>query len=170
MISSELVRHQLDRVAYSITPMLKSISAIRDNILRAGVQPEDITDISSFRIVTYFQSSMIDAVEFLLSLIEGNMKAKLIAFMCNNSRPDTDPLSISPRLREFAETHKLVLNFSTEETSYSSINLVFGFQEAQATGEEGPVVIKVLFQVCSIFEEAWGQLSQILSFGKGRAT
>jgi tetratricopeptide (TPR) repeat protein/predicted MPP superfamily phosphohydrolase len=169
-VNSELKKHRLDRVAYSIIPSIKPLPLIRDEILRTRVQPEDIPDLSRFRIITYFQSGMVDAVESLISLIAGT-QAEFIDMAFYDSRRASDPLSILPRLREFAATRNLRLNLlPADTTSYSWIKLVVGFEQTQARGlERTPIIVKVEFQICCVFEEVWGQLSQILSFGKGRA-
>jgi ppGpp synthetase/RelA/SpoT-type nucleotidyltranferase len=174
-IDSELKKLNLDRTAYSITSRKKSLARIRDKILRTKVEPEDITDLSGFRIVTYFQSGMIDAIESLLSLStqeSSEAKAELIRIIFYNSRPDGDPLSMLPRLKELLKSRNLEPTNHTPDTLYSSIHLIFGVQAEIETLDGGrrPVVIKVEFQVRSLFEEAWGQLSHILSYGRGLAT
>lgn len=186
-IHSIMGKHpMLDRITYSLTSRVKSIRRMAEkystiHTCDTSFTPEHLPDICGFRIITYFQSGIMEGLELLLALAKHEptlgpspfQRDEIRAISLYTSRHENDPLSITRPVGEIVTAANLNPKFelSTRETLYSSVHVVLACQTTIETAHGSETcVIPVEFQIRSVFEEAWGQISHILSYGRIRGT
>jgi ppGpp synthetase/RelA/SpoT-type nucleotidyltranferase len=183
-IDDVLKRHSyVDRLAYSCTSRIKTIPRMAtkiqaNRIAEPEYMPAMLPDILGFRIVTFFQSGILEAFEFLLALAEHDPRVGQSPFLQNEvrritlitSRPEEDPLSISRRVEEIAQGKGLPIERGARGTLYSSLHVVLCANVEMSTVDGGAILVplQVEFQIRSVFEEAWGELSHLLSYERTR--
>jgi ppGpp synthetase/RelA/SpoT-type nucleotidyltranferase len=176
----------LERLTYSITSRVKNEYRIVEKVRAQRssgfpeFQPWSLSDICGFRIITLFQSSIVECLAYLVGLVRQPTAAGTSPFVANEirdillytSRPSGDPLSIKGLLEKFKRDTDL--NFREFETSdmYSSVHLVAQC-DVEMEDESRPNSTKksrlnVEFQIRSVFEEAWGQISQKVWYSQAR--
>jgi ppGpp synthetase/RelA/SpoT-type nucleotidyltranferase len=173
-------------LSYSRASRIKSIPRMASKVRHirstddATFQPSMLPDVLGFRIVTYFQAGIPEALEMLLALGEHDTRAGVSPFVkgdirritLHTSRPEMDPLSIAHRVEEIAKTHQQKVEQGDHDTLYSSLHVILVINIEVPAIDAGTIIrpLQVEFQLRSVFEEAWGQLSHLLSYGRSRAT
>jgi ppGpp synthetase/RelA/SpoT-type nucleotidyltranferase len=185
-IVQSLGRHSnFERIVYSRSSRVKSIPRMASKVQQllsteSDFKPSMLPDVLGFRLVTYFQRGILESLKFLLALAEHDprlgdspfVKGDIRRITLYTSRPNEDPLSIARHVETAVKPRKLQVEKSTRATLYSSVHVILGSEcEVEAIdGGKILVPIQVEFQLRSVFEDAWGQLSHLLSYGRSRST
>jgi ppGpp synthetase/RelA/SpoT-type nucleotidyltranferase len=170
--------------AYAFKNRIKSWEAVKAKVRRmrssqsaqgttqSDCQPTDLGDISGFRIVTLFQSEMVDVLSKVLDLIATKSEKESIGSFISNpveaieirsSRPPEDPLSIRNLVHELLISRSLEgFITDTAQEVYSSLHMLV---KARVGSEEAIVEI----QIRSVFEDAWSEVNHKLRYGPTKA-
>jgi len=180
-----VTRSYIDRIAYSRTSRIKARPRMASKVQQlrstdnADFQPSMLPDVLGFRIITYFQAGILEVLDILLALAQHDLRAGESPFVkddirritLHSSRPDGDPLSLTRRVDALAKGRGLSVERSSRESLYSSVHVVLCVHVETDAFDVGKILVplQVEFQLRSVFEEAWGQLSHLLSYGRSRA-
>lgn len=173
-----LRRSPVVNIAYTIRNRVKSPERILNKIgekrkdpKKWGYGPKDITDAAGIRIITLFQNDIPNVVKSLIELHDRQPQYAEFPFARNglkeiavySNRPDGDPLSIEPKIREIARAagyENLLQPPTHPETGYSSVHFVVDIDVHESAQTRVPMEI----QVRDIFEEAWGEIDHKLRY------
>lgn len=182
--AEERIRHvieedkQLKSICYQVKSRVKEVHRTMEKIFLKRLEgkekygPETITDICAFRLVTYYQSDVVKALEHLHRLInhEGHwpspfIKDSLQELRVYDSRPEIDPLSIAALINTTLGS-KLGIHVTPLHSprGYSSIHLL---AECDTSALKAPLPGKVWveIQIRSAFEDVWGEIDHQLRYG-----
>jgi len=152
------------------------------NAQPAAFQPEDVTDAWGCRFITLFQSQILDVMARTFRLLEDwrgegyNILIDVVEIYSN--RPDKDPMSIAPGaeqlIKNFAtpyfmpgsKIYDIKYRMDSRDSGYSSIHFVLAATlPKRLNREEIADTVKFEIQIRDIFEEAWSQVSHVVSYG-----
>ena len=158
-----------------MTGILSKVHA-RRNSGDAEFGPHDVTDASGFRIVELLNREVPEALDLLLTKLNGPLEAgevngRLAAVReieFHTSRPITDPLSIYRRVEGIVAKHGRVLKPPKpgRDSTYSSVHVLLdcevgsGASTCRACSE---------IQLRSVFEEAWSEISHRVRYAPTKA-
>lgn len=165
-------------ICYSCKGRTKTVPDILDKVNRyrsmgkTGILIDQINDACGFRLVTYFQLGIAEAIEYILDLIGQRtglpspfIEDSLVEIEIYTSRPESDPLSVVPAVQHVVNDSGLPVNVKVKAKSsgYSSVHIVArcGVRSADPAL---PRCIGVEFQVRSAFEEVWGEIEHKLRY------
>ena len=140
-------------------------------------RPLDVHDIIGLRVVTLFNSSLLEALDVvadtiahvgrigaLSPFIKGQMKIWLYS-----ARPENDPQSIRRDIDQWRKQRKLApscFESQTPETLYSSVHVI-GACRIDVEGADGSVKqldLPIEIQLRTAMEDVWGQLSHVTAY------
>jgi len=202
-LAADLKKLAEELSVYDFYERLKGGENIQEKVLRmrdeAGAQAkpgsvskpfdaEDVTDAWGCRLVTLFQSEILEVMSGILRLIEAwaredeqDCRVRIHVINIYTNRPDNDPLSIAGKAAQLVENFNASPAMWTEgeskfesrinrcvdsrDTGYSSIHFVLqAWLVRKAIGGRVSHEVKFEIQIRDIFEEAWGQVSHALSY------
>ena len=184
----DLERVRSDLAIYAFAERLKGQENIQNKVLRrrdelrsrgddTPFEPEDITDAWGCRFVTLFQSQILDVMGRVLSIVgdwrDRGVMIKAIEIYTN--RPEHDPISIAERAVDliklfntrYAVTtpYKIEPRVDSRDSGYSSIHFVLCATLERSIGPERfKDFVNFEVQIRDIFEEAWSQVSHVVSY------
>lgn len=148
----------------------------------AKYDADDVTDAWGCRFVTLFQSQILDVVRKLFQALDewhaAGHKVLVDVIEIYTNRPNRDPTALAPRARAFIETfgtrhfvkgdrqYEIKHRVDSRDSGYSAVHFVLVVAAPRKVNRVD-VADKVRFeiQIRDIFEEAWSQVSHMVSYG-----
>ena len=148
----------------------------KPELRKPNYTPENVTDVSGFRIVSLFNSDIPTVLDALFALFKAPLPpgaapgrfGKLGEVIFYTSRRLDDPLSILPDVRKVVKKHghqEIFKEPPAEDpfaTTYSSVHVVI---ECRAGEDDFPSIASTEIQLRSVFEEAWSEINHTLLYG-----
>jgi ppGpp synthetase/RelA/SpoT-type nucleotidyltranferase len=145
---------------------------------RPPYNPEDVTDVWGCRFVTLFQSHILAVMsEIFRQIVTWEKEGRSFAIEKINvytNRPDNDPASWAPKARRLIQNNmvapeldKIEYIVDSQDTGYSAVHFILNAKfPRKPRGEVTIETVRFEMQVRDIFEEAWSQVSHIVSYGE----
>jgi len=180
---SKALQSENVKVFYAIRTRVKPVKDVIDKVIRKrnnkkgakpNYEPEDVTDVVGFRVVTLFREDLIEALRLLLQLIKHEgVYVSSSPFVRNELKESIvyttarvgDPEAITSRLLTvFADAQFPLKESDIKEvaTGYSSIHLIPWVKYDEF--RKMPIEV----QIRTVFEDAWGEVDHKLRYSFGR--
>jgi ppGpp synthetase/RelA/SpoT-type nucleotidyltranferase len=177
----------LKKIRYSVASRVKTPYRTFEKVIqqrkagRLKFDPLDLPDICAFRILTLFQSGIVDALEFLVGLARHERILGTSPFIKDSveyvrlfsNRPLLGNIGLKPQID--AAIDKLGLRdryqeIPEQEDQYSSLHVVTKCPVHILNGADSneTIALKVEFQIRTIFEEAWSEMDHRLRYARLR--
>jgi len=149
-----------------------------DSKKRPPYNPEDVTDAWGCRFVTLFQSHILVVMAEIFRQLEmWEKEGRTIAIetiKVYTNRPDSDPMSWAPKAKQLIENFRtapqlqaIESSVDNQDTGYSAVHFILKATLAkEAPGEIAAEAVKFEIQIRDIFEEAWSQVSHVVSYSE----
>ncbi|RYX98289.1 MAG: hypothetical protein EON84_04805 [Bradyrhizobiaceae bacterium] len=182
-LERRLLAHSLfSQPHFRLSCRIKSLARAYEKLAKLKLEnpearPLDVHDIIGLRVVTLFNSSLLEALDVvadtiahvgqvgaLSPFIKDRMKIWLYT-----ARPENDPQSIRRNLDQWREQRKLApscLDSRTPETLYSSVHVI-GACQIDVEGADRSVEqldLPIEIQLRTAMEDVWGQLSHVTAY------